>query len=71
MLLLAVGPGTSPTVQFLARALVQFGTLPGQKPEPLSLGEFFTRTKPKCGDFSPGSNRTPGPFCGSYIFGYN
>ena len=70
-LVLAMGPGNPPAVRFLADGSVQFGSLPGQKPEPLCLGGFVTRTEPEPCVFWPGRNRTVGPFCGSDIFGCN
>jgi len=70
-LVLATGPGNPPAVRFLASGSVWFGSLPGQKPEPLCLGGFVTRTGPKPCVFWPGRNRTVGPFRGSYIFGSN
>jgi len=70
-LVLATGPGNPPAVQFLTGGYVRFGSLPGQKPEPLCLGGFVTWNEPKPCVFWPGRNQTAGPFCGSYIFGSN
>jgi len=55
-LLLATGPGNRPAVQVLAGGSVQFGSRPGQKPDPLHLGGFITRTRHIPGGFWPGWN---------------
>jgi len=42
-----MGPSNPPAVRVLAGGSVRFGSLPGQKPEPLCLGGFVTQTEPK------------------------
>jgi hypothetical protein len=50
----ATGPGNPPEVGFLAGGSVQFGVLPGRKPEQLCLGGFVPRTEHKPAVFRPG-----------------
>ena len=58
---LATGLGNPPAVQFLAGGSVRFGSLPSQKPDPLCLGGFVTRTGHKPEGFRPGWNWTAVP----------
>jgi len=53
-LVLATGPGNLPVVRFLASRSVQFGSRPGQKPNPLCLGRFVTQTGHKPAGYWPG-----------------
>jgi len=51
---LATGPGNPQAVRVLTGGLVQFGSRPVQKTEPLHLGGVVTRTGQKPAVFSPG-----------------
>jgi len=70
-LVLATGPGNPPAVRVLTGGSVRFGSKPGQKPDPLCLGGFVTRTGHKPAVFWPGCTWTAVPFCGSSNFRSN
>jgi len=57
-LVLPTGPGNPPLVRFLPGGSVQFGSRPGQKPNPLCLGRVVTQTGNRNAGFWPGWNRT-------------
>jgi hypothetical protein len=57
-LMLATGPGYPPGVRALTGSSVWFGSSPGQKPEPLCLGVFVTRSGQKPAVFWPVCNWT-------------
>jgi hypothetical protein len=60
-LVLATGPGNPPAVRVLTGGSVRFGSRPGQKPDPLCLGGFVTRTGHRTAGIWPGWNRTAVP----------
>jgi hypothetical protein len=68
LIVLAMGPDNPPAVRILTGGSVRFGSLPGQKPDPLWLGGFVTRTGHKPAVFWPGCTGTVVPFCSSSNF---
>jgi len=58
---LAMGPGNPPAVQFFAGSLVQFSSRPSRKHDPLCLGGFVTWTGLGTMGFWLGWNRTTVP----------
>jgi len=55
---LAMGLGNPPAVRVLTSGLFWFGSRPGQKPDPLCLAGFVTRTGHRTAGIWPGWNRT-------------
>jgi len=58
---LASGPGHLPAVWVLTSGLVWFGSRPGQKPDPLSLGGCVTHTRHRTAGILLAWNRTAVP----------
>jgi hypothetical protein len=70
-LVLATGLGNPPAVWVLTGGSVQFGSRPGQKPDPHCLGGFVTRTGHKLAVFWPGFTSSRASLWRTQNFGSN